>query len=173
MNMVLTSMGLFFSRPDEDILRDLIPLFEVIDIRKRKDSPNQNEPPADSKPAFLHRNASLRNVKMSSLMSEPEEPSGGQNIIQIRTADNGYNSGRTYYLRIETSSGCAEWLGALRSASERAIVLKKAGPNALHTLRLRLRRSYRSTPVQCFVAVLIFASFVVNIAQVLRYLTAF
>jgi hypothetical protein len=167
MNMVLTSMGLFFSRPDEEVLRDLIPLFEVLDVRKRKDIPNQSEP-TDSKPVFLHRNASLRTIKMSSLMSEPEESADGQNIIQIRTVDNGYNSGRTYYLRIETARGCTEWLAALRSASERALVLKKAGPNALHTLRLRLRRFYRSTPVQCFVAVLIFSSFVVNIAQVLH-----
>jgi hypothetical protein len=168
MKMVLTSMGLFFSRPDEDILRDLIPLFEVLDIRKRSDSPSQTERTCskESNLSHLHRNASLRNVKMSSLVGESEESSCSHNIIQIRTIDNGYNSGRTYYLRIETTKGCTEWLHALRAASERAIVIKKAGPNLLHKLRLRLRRFYRSTFVQCVIAVLIFCSFVINIVQV-------
>jgi hypothetical protein len=169
MNMVLTSMGLFFSRPGEDVLRDLIPLFEVLDVKKRADNPKQEEA-HDSKSGFLHRNASIRTLKMSSLVIGAEvadDTSTSQNIIQIRTVDNGYNSGRTYYLRIDTTSGCTEWLNKLRSASERALVLKKAGPSALHKVRLRLRRFYRSTPVQCFVAVLIFCSFMVNIIQVI------
>ena len=166
-NMVLTSMGLFFSRPDEDVLRDLIPLFEVLDVRKRSDIPNSTDS-SESKSTFLHRNGSMRNLKISSLVGVLEDSNNGNNIIQIRTIENGYNSGRTYYLRMETAKSCTEWLHALRTASERALVLKKAGPNLIHKLRLRLRRFNRSTPVQSVIAALIFCSFVVNIIQVMR-----
>ena len=168
MNMVLTSAGLFFSRPDEDILRDLIPLFEVLDIRKRHDSPNeeaisnQRLSASDQKP--FHQQGSMRGMTMTSLIGEGA--SGSQNIIQIRTVESGYNSGRTYFLKIESADACNDWVNQLRIASERALMLKQAGPSVLHKLRLHIRTAYRSTAAQFFVAVLIFLSFVVNIVQV-------
>ncbi len=166
MHMVLTSVGLFFSRPGEDVLRDLIPLFEVLDIRKRHDSPTEDS--ANDQKGFIQGQGSMRGMKMASLMSEgSQDTSTPQNIIQIRTVDTGYNSGRTYYLRIETADACNDWVNQLRTAAERALMLKQAGPSFLHKIRLHVRHLYSSTVVQGIVAVLIFFSFVVNIVQVL------
>jgi hypothetical protein len=154
MSLALTSVGLFFSRPGEDVLRDLIPLYEIIDVKKRNDIPGETAPglsrprsegdKASISGKVAHR--STRNVKIASLLEE--ERAGPMHVLQLRTIDSGYNSGRTYYLRAESDDTCNDWLHHLRTASDRAVMLKKAGPSLLRRLRFRLRRFYHSVPVQ-------------------------
>jgi hypothetical protein len=40
MQVVLTKIGLYLARPGEDLLRDLIPLYEITDVKRRKDIPD-------------------------------------------------------------------------------------------------------------------------------------
>ena len=165
METAITSAGIFFSRPGEDSLRDLIPLFEVVDVKKRTDAPGEGSLRASSTgmPKKSSISASMRNLKIADLLEDTSE--APLHVIQIRTIENGYNSGRTYYLKAESAEMCDDWLQILRSASSRAVLLKKAGPSRFRRLKYRIRHFYHHFVVQSFVAVLIFASFIVNIVQ--------
>lgn len=127
----LTTMGLFISRPDEDILRDLIPLYEVAEVKKR------NDIPGESSNSTAHENgasdnakttsASVRSIRLSSLMVDVDS-TAPVHVVQIRTIENGYNSGRTYYFKAESDEECTEWVNRLRAESDHAVMLKQAGP---------------------------------------------
>lgn len=165
MSIALTSSALFFSRPGEEVLRDLIPLSEVVDVKKRHDIPGEDFMRAtESESSGAHgSNKSMRIKRISSLMSK--ERNETLQIVQIRTVENGFNSGRSYYLKVETEEGCNEWVSALRAQVDKAVMQKKAGPNVFRRLRFHLRRFYRNIVFQSAVALLIFFSFVVNIVQ--------
>ena len=163
----LTSVGLFLSRPGEEVLRDLVPLYEIIEVKKRSDVPGNNsekhkEGEEHSNETHNAATSSFRAMRISSLMQETAEP---MHIIQIRTVEKGYNSGRTYYFKAESDEVCNEWITRLRAESDHAIMLKQAGPSIFRRMRYRLRKLYASMPVQGLVAVLIFASFLANIVQ--------
>jgi hypothetical protein len=151
MQAVLTTSGLFLARPGEDILRDLIPLYEVVDIRKRRDLPGEEGRKKNSIDDRLERKIICDNSDL--------------HILQIRTMEDGYNSGRTYYLNTRFEDACNEWLGVLRIETDKAILMKQAGPKVLTRVRYYIRKWYRLNAVQCFVALLIFASFLVTIIQ--------
>jgi hypothetical protein len=169
MTLALTSVGLFFARPGTDVLRDLIPLYDVVDVKKRNDFPGDGG--AAKLGAQLDgpsaRGASATAFKMTSLVSdvEPQTKSSSLHIIQIRTTENGYNSGRTYYLRADSEAACNDWLSQLRSAVGQAILIREAGPSLFRRAKHRAHLFYHSFFVQTGVAVLIFCSFLVNIAQ--------
>ena len=161
-NAALTEVGLFLSRPDEDVLRDLIPLYEVVEVRKRSDIPGESSNKSMLEASNSNENTNARSMKLSSLMIDVATP---MHIVQIRTVENGYNSGRTYYFKVESEEECNEWITRMRTESDRAVILKQAGPSLFRRLRYRLRRFYHGVVVQSLVAVLIFFSFVVNIVQ--------
>jgi hypothetical protein len=165
MQIALTSVGLFFSRPGEDVLRDLIPLFEVVEVKRRSDIPGEWTPKLrrGAPDALEAGQRPSRNATIASLLEE--DPGAPLHVLQIRTAEGGYNSGRTYYLRAGSDAACADWLHHLRAAADRAIMLKRAGPSRLRRLQYRLRRMYRCRAVQGIFTALIFLSFLANIAQ--------
>ena len=101
-------------------------------------------------------------MRMSALMEDSDEPI---HVIQLRTIENGYNSGRTYYFKADTEEACNEWISRLRAVSDNAVMLKLAGPSTFRRTRYRIRKFYESSMVQTFVAMLIFTSFLVNILQ--------
>ena len=108
MNLTLTSTALYLSRPGEDVLRDLIPLFEIVGVKKRHEIPgegNHHLKAEESEIMTGHTSTNCRIVPMSALISEDK----ALHMIQIRTKDEGYNSGRTYYLQTESESDCSEW----------------------------------------------------------------
>ena len=118
MNLTLTSTALYLSRPGEDVLRDLIPLFEIVGVKKRHEIPGDGKSikMEESENLTSHNSSSRRMVPMSALISEDK----ALHMIQIRTKDEGYNSGRTYYLQTESESDCSEWSLTLRTAVRRA-----------------------------------------------------
>ena len=152
----LTTAGLFLARPGEDVIRDLVPLYEIVDVRTRRDLPGEDARILESNlvsSSTDNRDSAHANIETDLF------------ILQIRTIENGYNSGRTYYFNARAEDACNEWLQLLRTEADRAVLRKQAGPNLFRWLRYRLRRFYNSGPFQYFVAVLIFSSFVVNIIQ--------
>ena len=160
MQACLTSAGFFLSRLGGEFLRDLIPLYEIIDIRKRNVIPGEFK--SHSKPETpklaLPRRGSYRN------MVDCEEDVD-LHIIQIRTVDDGCNGGRSYYFNVQSEEACADWVHAIRAEADRAILQMQAGPSLLRRLRFHVRRFYQHVVVQSAVALLIFFSFVVNITQ--------
>ena len=145
MHMALTTAGLFFSRPGQEALRDLIPLYEIVDVKKRGDIPGSDSTVSlgatDLSKATKNSSSigsSLRRKTMANLLQNNDRET--LHIIQVRTIENGYNSGRTYYLRLESLDACNDWLLLLRTAADRAFMLKKAGPSLFRRIRLRLSK---------------------------------
>ncbi len=178
MQVALTTAGLFMARPNEEQLRDLIPLYEIRDVKKKIEIPSDAATfrHTDSRSSNLitehsYRTSSsnlgtVRNVKLTALVDSTPQPEGSEHfIIQVRTIEGGYNSGRTYYFDARSEDLCNEWLQMLRKEADQAVVLKQAGPSQIQKFRFRLRRIYRSVPVQGTVAILIVLCFVVNIIQ--------
>jgi hypothetical protein len=184
MQVVLTSVGLYLARPDEDLLRDLIPLYEVVEVKRRSDVPDLRIPESEkglkdmSASKNMQGKKDLTNktirsvgrqgsfVSMASLREEEmkaEEPE--KYIIQLRTLEGGYNSGRTYYLSAGTDEDCQAWVQSIRTASDKAILLRQAGPGIMVKARYRLRQAYHSVQMQSLVAFFIFLSFLSNIMQ--------
>jgi hypothetical protein len=165
LRVVLTAVGIFLSRPNEDLLRDLIPLYEVLEVKKK----NRLEPTSsivDKSAKRLDSSSSFRNLNFSSLVSKQDPVAdSGTHVIQIRTIEDGYNSGRVYLLRAESEDECTTWIQSIRSGVRRAIMLKEAGPGFFRKTQFRVARFYRSVGMQSFVAVLIFLSFLANILQ--------
>ena len=164
MTAALTAVGLFLSRPGEELLKDLIPLYEVVEVKKRTDIPgessnNQEETGFSNEP---RNSANARSMRLSSLINDSDEPI---HMIQLRTIENGYNSGRTYYFKADTEEECNEWISHLETVSDNAVMLKQAGPSTFRRIRYRIRKLYESSMVQTLVAMLIFTSFLVNILQ--------
>ncbi len=171
MSTALTSAGLFFSRPGSDVLRDLIPLYDIVDVKKRNDIPGDGgaaKLDGHLSVPQMRRHASVPAFRIATLASEGEREADSSNlhIIQLRTADDGYNSGRTYYLRADSESVCSDWLNQLRPAVSKAILLREAGPSLFRRAKHHVYRFYHSFILQTGVAVLIFCSFLINIAQI-------
>jgi hypothetical protein len=171
MQVAMTTAGLFMARPDEEHLRDLIPLYEIRDVRKKNEELTQHRREQIAGTSDMNKSArigGLRNMKMTALIDsstgvEAEEHS--HFVIQIRTIEEGYNSGRTYFFDARSEDLCNEWFQLLRREADQALVLMQAGPSHFQKLRFRLRRFYRSVYVQSVVALLIFLCFIVNILQ--------
>jgi hypothetical protein len=173
MDVALTTAGLFMARPDEEQLRDLIPLYEIRDVKKKADDPNLyttsrrlDSVGSSSDDNHAQRIGTLRNMRMTALIDTASEVVESEHfIIQVRTIEDGYNSGRTYFFDARSIELCNEWLHLLRKESDHAVVLMQAGPSHFQKLRFRLRRFYRSVFVQSTVAFLIFLCFIINILQ--------
>ena len=170
LQVALTTAGLFMAKPDEDTLRDLIPLYEIRDVKRKSEVPQDfgNSRRIDSlgggsdvQPAS--RASLLRNMATRHNMQEAQATE--LYMIQVRTVEAGYNSGRTYYFDTRSEELCTEWLQLLRKEADQAVVQKMAGPSVIQKLRFRLRRFYWHVVVQSTVALLIFLCFIVNILQ--------
>jgi hypothetical protein len=165
MQVSLTSAGIFLARVGEDLLRDLIPLFEIVDVRKRNIIPGETKEKPNSEVTVigLQRGNSSRKMKISALMEDEDDVV--LHIIEIRTVEDGYNSGRSYYFNAQSEEECNSWLQRVRTESDRAILQKQAGPSMLRRLRFYLRRVYNHVVTQSIIAMSILFSFLVNITQ--------
>jgi hypothetical protein len=128
---VLTAAGLYVSRPNEDSIRDLIPLFEVTSLKRIHEIPSDNLD-------LLSSPSATRNVNLSSLF---DGSSGRAYVVMLQTVDGGFNSGRTYYFAAQTEEEGQAWEEAIRSTVDHAVQSKLAGPGLISRVQLLLRRS--------------------------------
>jgi hypothetical protein len=163
MQVILTSVGLFLARPDENLLRDLIPLYEIAGVKRVSGRPNSRNGKKSDTEMWYESNPSM--PKFSKLTENEHSSQPMIDAIQIRTVADGYNSGRIYYLRVEADEDCQSWTQSIRSAANRAVILKHAGPGFFRKAQYQLAEFYHSTPVQIIVAALIFFSFLSNVLQ--------
>jgi hypothetical protein len=164
MQVALTAAGIFMSRPDEDLVRDLIPLCDILEVRKRDMVPGTTSTDKRAEPAPACQ-GSFRNRRLSTLVDSDEKLQPDLYMLQILTIENGYNSGRTYNLNAQSEEMCSSWIQAIRLASDKAILLQKAGPGLFQRSRYRLGQFYRSITAQSIVAGLISCGFLINILQ--------
>jgi hypothetical protein len=164
-HVALTEVGIFMSRPNEDLLRDLIPLYEILDV-KRKHRLDSTSSIRDHSARRVESSASSGKFNISSLMNRQDcVPDHDAHVFLIRTIEDGYNSGRVYFLRAESDEDCMVWIQSIRSGVQKAVMLKEAGPGLLRKTQFRVARFYRSVGMQSFVAFLIFIGFLANILQ--------
>ncbi len=107
---------------------------------------------------MLHSTAAWRALKSET----------GDNTLpcfEVRTCDGGYNSGRSYYLKPSSEEALAHWTAALDAAARAAVARKAAERSWLRRRQADAQRLYQSDACQGFVALLIAANFVVNVAQ--------
>jgi hypothetical protein len=133
--MILTAGILYMTRPDEDIVRDLIPLSEVVCLKRMHDSA-EDDAEDDN---VLAQSGVMRNVQLTSLLDGSAQRA---HTFQLQTIEDGFNSGRTYYFAAQSEEVCAVWEAAIHTTAGRAARRKQAGPNILARLRLHLRRHH-------------------------------
>ena len=122
------------TRPDEDLVRDLIPICEVVSLRRSNDIMNSD--PDQGGDSMLAKSGTMRNVQISSLL----DGSTNRNyILKLQTMEDGFNSGRTYYFAPPTKAVCQAWEAALRAAVD-AVIRTRTGPTLVGRLRQQLRR---------------------------------
>jgi hypothetical protein len=158
----LTAEALCMSRPGEELIRDLIPIDQILDVKKTSKYHEFEGNQASMN--HLRRVGSMRTLRISSLVDE-DTMDNEKHVIQIRTEEGGYNSGRTFFLRTPTDAECQTWIQAIRSAVQSAKKMKRGGAATLSNVQFMMWKAYNSVYSQSLAALLIFASFLVNILQ--------
>ena len=168
MRIVLTEYNLYLSRPEEEVLRDMVPLDEMTKIRKVLHSDGAPTIPQNSE-SSINRSASItpvsaRHYRGVSFHALFEARQGDDlHVFQIQTVDGGYNSGRTIHLRTTSDAACEEWVALLRTAAARAA--RRGSPGLCAGLQRRVRALHNHSAFQAAVAALIFACFLANVVQ--------
>ena len=89
MDVALTSDGVYLAKPGEELLREMIPLDEVVDVKKRNNVPESVS--ENSGIQDIPAQKQLASIKSFTKESNPELENRAQFIVQIRTAEFGYN----------------------------------------------------------------------------------
>jgi hypothetical protein len=131
---ILTAGGIYLTRPDEDIVRDLIPVCEVVSLRRVNDVMDNCSDEGGE--GMLARSGTIRNVQISDLLDGSAKRDC---VLQLQTVEDGFNSGRTYYFAAPSDSACRTWEAAIRAAVD-AVLRTRTAPSLVGRLRLQLRR---------------------------------
>eukprot|EP00961_Rhodomonas_salina_P167674 2260063-Rhodomonas_salina.1 len=102
-----------------------------------------------------------RNSKHPSVSEETAAAEAEFRMFEVATPAGGFNSGRTYYLRADSSASSDEWIRELKRMVKEA----KSAHDRLSrivNLQTEVRRIYVSTPTQTIVAFLILGNFVLS-----------
>ena len=128
---VLSGAGLYFTKPDDDTIRDLIPLSEIVSVSHNIEANTHSD------------------IKVGSLSSLLDASGNKSHTIHLQTTEKGINCGRSYSLRMPSEESCSDWEAALRSsidiAARRARAGVSIGRRAQHALRRYARMSRHLT----------------------------
>jgi hypothetical protein len=119
---VLSASGLFFTKPEDDTIRDLVPLSEIESVSHTVE-------------AKTHADVNIGSV--ANLLSSTGRTS---HMIQLQTSEKGINCGKTYCLRMPSEESCRDWETALRSAIDGAAQRARAGVSIGRRAQNALRR---------------------------------
>ena len=119
---VLSGSGLYFTKPEDDTIRDLIPLCEIVSV---------------SHTVEANAHADLKVGSVSQLLDAAGTKS---HMIHLQTSEQGINCGRSYSLRMPSEESCSDWEGALRSAIDSAARRARAGVSIVRRAQHALRR---------------------------------
>ncbi len=116
---------MYFTQVNDDVIMDQIPLSEITQVKE-----------------------------MDAAEKGIDNMAKNENELMIETNPEGYNSGRTYYLKAESKTSCQEKIRKLKHF--RAAAYERAhAQSAFRQAQLRVLKVYRSTPFQRLVAFLI------------------
>ena len=151
-----------FSRIGESRVVDCIPMHEILSVAEMQESSDvsntdstlsdETKVEADEKANFGRTRRSLDSPTQRFLVRKAVK--GQVNTFQIKTVSDGYNSGRTYYIRAKTHATCRKITAELTklsiAATERANVRSR-----YEMVKLSVRIVHNSSPFQMFTAFLI------------------
>jgi hypothetical protein len=175
--VALTEEAINMSKPNDDSLRDIIPLLDISWVKKTDMLPeyetlrnfdarsDSNQYPSGSLRIPSWGSAPLNRYQQSGLIASLSQEGVMSNlhIVQVQTIEGGLNCGKTYHLRCQSEEQCDAWVDAIQSAHSRAIRI--ASPSTLVLHQRRLRAAYHHPSFQSAVAVLISACFLANVIQ--------
>ena len=155
--MICSKAKLYFALAGDDVIRDQIPLAEILSVdvmRESKDLDNLYSNLRD--PNQFGRTSSRDFPRRRSSTNESDDTFMTLNIFQIRTMQDGFNSGRTYYLKAESKDDCDKISSELKS---KAVVARRRAEGTSRFLKSQsmVAEVYLSTPFQLCSALLILA----------------
>lgn len=178
--MALTDDYIAFSKAGEDRLIDKIPLREVDAIQqsdmhqqnlKRRWANNGPRASFSSSPNALGAGKQRRSSLTDGALI-PEALGRGNSdaetpVVIIQTSEDGYNSGRAYFLRAENDQVSTECLlrlkAAVKQANKRELEERSYLTTQIVRFRKNLKRRFESSASQSFLATVIIINFVGNI----------
>ena len=178
--VVWTKDVIVFARDNQDVVIDKVPMQEVklvhdmmneivprkasllatistsltsLPVEPKSETPKQSEKDLSSGSAKYTRSASSFNH--SEAASAALEGRGYLNTLQIQTIEDGFNSGRTYYLRASSENVCKNTVRELTSLSIKARLSAQSRSKWMK-YQLRVCTVYNSLPFQTIVCLTIF-----------------
>ena len=94
---------MYFCLPDEDLVRDSIPLEEIIAVEVMGNGKQAQISERFFESAPSHR--ASREASLVNPLHQNDATVTSHESFQIRTVENGYNSGRTYYIQVHEKNG--------------------------------------------------------------------
>ena len=156
--VVLTKNSLFFALVDEDLIRDQIPLHEIEDVEIMHEPTDLEDLLSRFREGRVRRQLDSRRASSASKKSERDVDLQVTKlkVFQIRTIEDGFNTGRTYYVQTESSKECSIFVQHLKAAAASAVRRAK-GSTKFQELQNKARRIYECAPFQILAALLIIA----------------
>jgi hypothetical protein len=140
--------------PDEDIIRDTIPLTEVVSVEAESATST-----ADSQ-LSSHSFSSRKRLKSTTTKYKLERDDShifeASNLIVVSTELDGYNSGRQYQFQSDTQEACSRLVQQLKRMAAEARK-REAGKTKFRNSQVRLARIINSIPFQAVITFIILA----------------
>ena len=157
MRVALTEDAIYLARQGEDILRDRIPLLEVVQVKRSNcvqgDEPQKNYARITRKSQRQTHPAVKFGSSLKSVASDIQNKNRDElHIIQIHTVQGGYNCGKVYHLNATSEQQREEWATALESTV--AVALRRAAPHPLAPHQRRLKKLHCHRWFQSVIAVI-------------------
>jgi hypothetical protein len=156
--VIATKDAVYFSRTDEkegeEQVIDAIPLFEIEEIESGHGDSSLNMDDSCQKKSDVDRRG-LSMARHTSIVGDSNKVKF-RNSFQIWTQVDGYNSGRSYYLKAATKEECLDVMHTLQGLSRTAKMLKDA-KTRFEKWQERIRHVYHSAIIQGVVATMIVA----------------
>jgi len=153
---------LCFAGEGENVIRDYILLHEVSNVFERNKIPNIIE----KGHADHSASAWKQPLDWNAVQEMMEDRLTSIHAFEVQTSERGFNSGRSYYFRTQTTEQRDAWVDVLKEAVKRAKRRKVAQESSIfRTAQARVREVYDSSAAQGLVALLICSNFVINAAQ--------
>ena len=151
----MTKSDLYFALDGEDIIRDQIPLSEILAVDLMRESKDLETLLSDLRARQEGRDSISETRKRSASSGNSDSTSYiGLNVFQIQTGPEGFNAGRTYYIQGDSREQSEEISLKVREMA-RIAHRRARGSSRLLRLRSRAKAIYDSHLFQGLVVVLI------------------
>jgi hypothetical protein len=151
--VVYTRDEIFICFQDEDVIRDMIPLAEVVSVEA--EGAKEVAELSPHKLSFGKRHNEPASIKQR-LVKDDSNLFETSNSMVVSTQLDGYNSGRQYRFQSDSQNACGRLVAQLRKLAAEARK-REAGKTRFRNSQERLGRVINSIPFQAMLTVIILA----------------